>query len=305
MKNLQTLLLFVLLLASFFTMSQTYINIRPDDLDGNDAMIWAAPSFGNNFNNYGNSDQLVINAWTNSGEPDTIRVLLELDLSMIPAGSVISDARLSLYNNPMGSSHNGQHQNLDGTNEWSINRITQSWDENSVTWVTKPTYTTSNQVLMAASTNGNQNFLDIDVAEIVQDMIDNPSTSFGFYLMLEDETPYKALVFASSEYEDSHIMRRPMLEITYSSLSIDEYQLMDSRVYPNPASTSMLIEFENAAHASYELSVYDQLGRKIHSASTSQSDITVDLQGFISGFYQYSLFCLANQKRSTGKFVKN
>jgi hypothetical protein len=84
---------------------------------------------------------------------------------------------------------------------------------------------------------------------------------------------------------------------------IDEYQLMDSKAYPNPASSSMHIEFENAAHASYELSVYDQLGRKIHSASTSQGDITVDLQGFNSGFYQYSLFCPANQKRSTGKFI--
>jgi hypothetical protein len=80
---------------------------------------------------------------------------------------------------------------------------------------------------------------------------------------------------------------------------------MNSKVYPNPSSTSILIEFENSTHASYELSVHDHLGRKVHSANTSQGEIEVDLTPFNSGFYQYRLFCPANQKRSTGKFVKN
>lgn len=208
------------LLISLPGISQTTITIQPDGQNGNDAMIWAAPNYGNDNVNYGSTDQLVLNAWTNSSVNDTIRVLLEFDLSNVPVGAVISNAKLSLYNNPDGASHNGQHQNLAGTNEWSINRITEAWDESVVTWNTKPTYTTTNQIIMNASTSPNQDFTDINVTALVQDMIDNPSTGFGFYLKLQDESPYKALVFASSEHSD--LNKRPRLEITYSIADIDE-----------------------------------------------------------------------------------
>jgi hypothetical protein len=132
---------------------------------------------------------------------------------------------------------------------------------------------------------------------------DNGLGNGPFNINLGDTVLFKFTFVSDSIFDNKDGLMFDNFQIFDAAEGIDEYQLMDSKVYPNPASSSMHIEFENAAHASYELSVYDQLGRKIHSASTSQGDITVDLQGFNSGFYQYSLFCPANQKRSTGKFI--
>ncbi|NNC84196.1 MAG: DNRLRE domain-containing protein [Flavobacteriales bacterium] len=209
-------------------MGQEFLILQPDGTDGKDAMIWAAPNFGTNDNNYGSSDQLVLNAWTNSTVPDTIRALVEFDLSSVPVGSSITYALLSFYNNASGASHNGQHQNLDGTNEWEINRAIESWDEDEVTWENKPAYSSAGQILMSASSSPDQDYIDTDVTDMVQDMVDHPELNFGFYLKLQNETPYKALVFASSEHETPEIRPRLILQYTLP-VGLEEFNLSESR----------------------------------------------------------------------------
>ena len=190
---------------------QAKFSFQPDSICGKDALVWNAPGFSNGTTNYGADDFVGAHAWTNNGTPDTGRSLLQFDLTGIPVGSVVNYAYLSLFNNPTTPYAQGQHSTLSGPNDLFIQRITSYWDENTVTWFSQPATTTQNEVSVASSTSAHQDYTNIDVRTLVQDMIDNPLTSFGFMIRLQDETYYRSMVFASSDYFDA--AKRPMLVV--------------------------------------------------------------------------------------------
>ena len=163
-------------------------------------------------NNFGNHIDLPAIAWTNGSVPTDARGLIYFDISNIPAGSEIIDARLSLfsYNSPA----NGSHSTLSGSNESILKRITANWDEFQVTWDNQPTTSTQNSVILPASTNAIQHYPNIDVSDMVQDMVDNPTSSFGFQLsIIAEQQYYRRLIFASTDNPDSTLF--PKLEINF------------------------------------------------------------------------------------------
>jgi hypothetical protein len=151
-------------------------------------------------------------ALTNSGNTILGRGLIDFDLTSIPEGTTIKRAYLSLYNDPTSSDNNGQHRGL-GTNDAYIKRITSSWDELTVTWNNQPTTTDVNQASIPASTDVYQDYADIDVTSVIQDILNNRSNSYGLMIVLKNETPYNALIFTSSDYSDS--TRRPKIIVKY------------------------------------------------------------------------------------------
>lgn len=217
-----TKLVFTLLAISFYLFhntalaQQTFsISLRPDAQCGKDAFIWDAPGFPNANSNYGINQSLLAHSWTNSGAADVSRCLIQFDLGKIPIGAVITNAQLSLFNDSTSASFSGQHQySPQSANNGFINRITTPWTEKTVTWNSQPTYSSINQVVLPPSTSPNQNYQNLLVTQLVTDMIANPLTSFGFMINLQIESPYRALVFASSDHPDPNL--HPILEITYT-----------------------------------------------------------------------------------------
>ena len=193
-----TILLSSLLIASVAIKAnaQTTIVLQPGPIEGKDAFLHGLASESDN--NFGSNAQLPADAWTFGGDAGIIRSIMEFDLSSIPAGAVINGAYLSLYSWD-SSGGLGQHSTQSGSNDSWVQRITSSWDELTVTWNTPPSVDVINQVALPASTSSTQDYLDIDVSTLVQDMVDNPSTSFGFMLRLQDETYYRRMNFASSD----------------------------------------------------------------------------------------------------------
>ena len=61
-----------------------------------------------------------------------------------------------------------------------------SWNEQSITWNNQPNVTTQNQIIVPASSSVHQNY-NINVTSLVQDIINNPNSSFGFSLKLQTE----------------------------------------------------------------------------------------------------------------------
>ncbi len=149
--------------------------------------------------------------WRGYFKPQSI---IDFDLSTIPPGSTITSATLTLYHNPLSVNASAIHQSLTSSNAAVLSRITTDWDENIVTWDTQPSTTNSNEILLAESTSPTEDYM-IDVSQLVQDIIDNPSTSFGFMIQLQNETNYASLVFASSDNSDPS--NHPKLEVTYTS----------------------------------------------------------------------------------------
>ncbi|MCA0362978.1 MAG: DNRLRE domain-containing protein [Bacteroidetes bacterium] len=212
MKPIYFYLIFFSLIVSFSSCKKvstgphSKLILQPDATKGKDAVFsYIVPN-----NNYGNSESIHLSAQTQNLELNVSRFAVDFDLSSIPAGAKVDSAFLSLYFNKTsmyGSNHNGE-------NDFLIQRITSRWEESNITWKTQPNSTNISQVLVPKSTNPNQDFKNIDVKNIVQDMINDKNNSFGFMLKLRKEEPYRVLLFASSDHPDESL--RPKITVYYT-----------------------------------------------------------------------------------------
>jgi len=205
----------ILLCTHTVAYSQATIILQPDASSGKDARIWTLEPDAN----FGDFPYYKANAWTWNGSFGIERGLFEFDLSAIPDSSEILEAKLSLYYPWIEGSPNQTHSSLSGPNIALIQRVVEDWVEDEVTWNNQPGIETHNQVTLHESTSPTQDYTDINVKDMVQDMVDNPLSNFGFLFRLETEINYRRMSFASSDRTVDSL--RPKLVITYLTCSID------------------------------------------------------------------------------------
>lgn len=171
---------------------------QPGPREGKDAFIEDYP-YNNYCNrNFGMSDVFPAIAWTAKGTNFYVRSLIEFPFKKIPNNAIIDSVKLSMY--AYGNKGFGKgHDPLGGSNECWLRRVTSSWNEKTVTWNTQPTITTQNQIFIPGSTDNSQDYIDIDITALVKDIIDNPGNSYGLMLILDNETHYRRMMFASSD----------------------------------------------------------------------------------------------------------
>lgn len=197
------LILVAFLFVKISSNSQTTLFMKPGP-EGKDAMVHSYLEY----TNLGNDPSLIAAAWTYQGNFGIIRALIYFDFSSICPGSEILSADLSFFYNPT-CGHEGH-----GGDNWAwLRRVVENWNENSVIWWTQPDITLDNQILLPPSVSSSQDFIDIDVTSLVQDMIDAPNNSFGFQLRMVTEEVYRSLTFASGDHIDSDLW--PEIEISY------------------------------------------------------------------------------------------
>ncbi len=169
--------------------------------------------------NYGSDPHFYSNEWTHGGYKTTKRSLIDLNISEIPPGAIIENAELSLYAYN-DSYYNNWHMNfsLMGNpyifNASYLKRITEPWDENTVTWNNQPSTTSQSQASLNESTSHGENYLNIDITQLVQEMVEDPDNSFGLMLILQSELNYAQLAFCSSDHPDES--KHPQIYINYS-----------------------------------------------------------------------------------------
>ena len=248
--------------------SQTTITLQPGAAAGKDAELFSCGPCGYASRNFGNKPDLNAVAWTNNGNKSNIRSLIQFDLSAIPVGAVITDARLSLYYN--SDNQEGSHfSTFFYKNTTMINRVTSNWDESTVTWNNQPSVTTANQVTLAASTSSTQSYPNINVTALVQDMVNNPAQSFGFRLKMKAEDQFRKLLFASSDHANAAL--RPKLVVTYTiphpkmAAPSDASGMLSWSIAPNPAKDIVNLTVTTSEAASATLSVSDMTGKNIYS----------------------------------------
>lgn len=152
-------------------------------------------------NNYGNSVYFEASADT-VGIDEASRSLVYFDLSVVPPNATIDSAKYTLS----GLSHNGE-------NACSLKRITESWDEDTITWNDLPSVIESDSINLEKSTSSSQDY-EMDVTDLVQQWSDRTTENYGFILKMNDENEIGQLRFASTDYTDSTL--HPKLEIWYS-----------------------------------------------------------------------------------------
>ena len=185
------------------------LTIRPGGSKGNDVYVVEQEGVESGNTNY--VPELSISSWTVGGALYTSGSLIKFDdISKVPQSSKIISAELHLYG--LSSSESTPQGNY-GSNSCFIKRVTESWDDNTVTYPTKPASTNDSEVTLPASTSQwNYNPI-VDVTKLVAYMVAHPDQNFGFYIRLKKQEPYRSLVFGSSE--QSNINLRPKLIIKY------------------------------------------------------------------------------------------
>ncbi|MEO0470703.1 MAG: DNRLRE domain-containing protein, partial [Bacteroidota bacterium] len=228
------------------------LSIQPNAQDGKDATVWNNGAT----TNYGNSPYLNTYLWSNSSLPNPLdpgikRFFTEFDLGLLPPGATVTDARLSLFHD---TADPDPGQTIPFSQNWfidydlAIQRVTQSWTENQVTWANQPTATTANQVVVGPATTTTQDYTNIDVTTLVNDMLANQN--FGFLFRMEDESDRRAaLSFASSDNANTGFHPLLVMEYTFCDtaplprLSGDPLILepVDIDIFPNPSSGQVTI----------------------------------------------------------------
>ncbi len=198
--------LLLLLNCIFFTsFSQITVNLRPNVNQGKDALINSQTPTTNE----GNSQDFACWTWTSNG-PTIARSLMQFDLTAIPANAIIQSATLNLYCNTTSAITQLHY----GSNNSFLKRITNSWQESTVTWITQPSTTSIDQVTLSESVSSNQNYLNIDLKNMVSTWVADSNENFGLMLQLQTESIYRSLILASSDHGDS--TKRPLLTVTYT-----------------------------------------------------------------------------------------
>jgi hypothetical protein len=270
---------FVFLYAGSF--GQNTIILKPDASTGKDAGVGSCIPCGYNNQNYENSKDFCGIAWTNQGEESIARGLIEFNLNAIPFNSTIVKAQLSLYFNPVSS--NEGHSSLSGSNSCLLKRITEPWEENSVTWDNQPATTDTNEVVIKESITFYQNYPFIDVTNLVKDMLKYPTRSFGFMLQLVNEHYYRSMLFSSSDHPDTTL--HPKLEITYQwGLGYQDFDIYEKIwVYPNPSNGRFTIS--NIPDAVNTVEITNLVGLKVYQETVKSESKEVNINMVPMGIY--------------------
>ncbi|MCX6276072.1 MAG: DNRLRE domain-containing protein [Bacteroidetes bacterium] len=205
MKNIYSLCLLVLFSFSTPAQTTTTFTINANDED-------ATIDDYNSGGNYPGEIDMVSRAWTISSVPVVWRSVFKFDLSCIPSNAIIQNASLSLYYATQNSYGNQQHESLTNSDESVVQRITSAWTENTVTWNNQPSTTSADQLILPQSTSGTQDYLNMNVTAMVQQMVG--SVNNGFLMKLTNEAYYANLIFASGDNPDSS--KHPQLVVTYT-----------------------------------------------------------------------------------------
>lgn len=258
----------VLLSASLF--AQDTLILQPDAFCGQDTYIWELSNQDGEYGpteskTYGDNKSFIAHEWTWNGDPGRRKSLINFNLSNIPPGSIILEAYLDLYAYP-DSPDNG-HISLTGSNQAVLKRITSPWTENTVTWNTQPTTTDENQVFLSESISDDQDYLGIDMTEMCQDMVDNPSESTGIMFSIVQPSYYRAMIFASSDHPNPD--KHPRLTVIYIPSSS-----------PLPNGTIHLTDTTICDNQSILYNAYMPCSTYKWSTGSNSSEITVDSAGF-------------------------
>jgi hypothetical protein len=217
------------------------------------------------------------------------RALIYFNLTQFPPGTQIQSATLDLYALGPAGNLNGH---TGSANAALIQQVSSSWQETTVTWNTQPTYSSTNQVVLPVSTSPLQDYLGINVTALVQDMVDNPATNYGFGLGLQNEAVTNALMFCSMDHSNTNL--HPRLHVTYGGkhTAVTEVREFALDIFPNPTVGRLHVQIASPIPGNLNASLMDLNGKIIASypemaivAGQQTLDISALIQNCAPGMY--------------------
>ncbi len=203
-----------------------------------------------------------------------------------------------------------------------IFRVTQPWEENSVTWVNASEtqewsaaggdYDTAGPVARIEHQQGTDNwdhtfYPAASITSLVQDWTDDKHPNHGLLVINDGQTD---IGFKASEYNNGH---RPYLLIEYTDkipMKIRQTAFSPSfelhRNYPNPFNGNTVLDFFVPEQSDVDITVYDVRGREIIQLFNGQltagrHTLPFTAKDLASGVYLYTVRTESDQK--TGKML--
>jgi RHS repeat-associated protein len=195
LKTVKFSLIFLLILPKLaypYTVKDTIVNVTQD------AIIRSSSPY----TNYGDSDYILATCTPLLRISSIQRSLVNIDLSNIPSNAIILSASLNLK----GATHSGIGLSL------LTMRVTETWDENTVTWNNQPSTTVSGYITNPSPDDPNAD-CEIDITAFAKGWHTGQYTNYGLMLRLYFEYPTKQLQYYSSDY--SNATKHPTITIKY------------------------------------------------------------------------------------------
>ncbi len=273
------------------------------DASGFDAFVHSEPS--RETFNYGDNPSFDAMSWTFDGSPGTLREYFQFDLSSLGTGTIINNAKLYLCGKT--EANGSAHSCLSGTNEFMLSRVLAPWDEHTINWLNQPPVSAlPGEVQTEGSLCTPADNVEIDVTSFVQEMVNNPSTNYGWQLALQTESYYRALIFHSSDSPDAE--KRPKLVIQACQASVGTKQAAFEKnihIFPNPVTCLMTLQFEQTIVEKVILNILDATGKLVfqEQLAPGTNGIEINTAPWPAGFYVASLTS-RDGKTSHTKIIK-
>lgn len=133
-------------------------------------------------------------------------IKFDLNPNPLPAGAVITDARLKLYQDTILI--------LPGSFNGGFYTVTSNWEENEITWNNQPT-SSSDSVALPTLYDTTGNWVTCHIEDFVKGWLDSSISNYGLLLKAIDESSEDTGArFFSSDYV-TDITKHPILEIEY------------------------------------------------------------------------------------------
>jgi hypothetical protein len=260
-----------------------------------DAFVHSAtPDYNNT--NYGKNEQLPADSWTFSGEPGNLYSLIQFDFSSIPTNRKIEKVVLSLkaWGQESGI---GPHSALTKSNDFAFYKITSTWDENTVTWTTKPSYDMNLTSKQPGTNDPNKDYNDIDLTELTKDML--ATQNYGYLMKLVNDEYYSKMNFCSSDHKD--VSKRPVLKVVLGDQTADVEKIAQNHnidIFPNPTTGLFNLKLQPAMIGK-SYSITDITGKLILTSKINNINENLNIDNFEKGTYFLQL-----EGESTLKIIK-
>jgi Secretion system C-terminal sorting domain len=74
------------------------------------------------------------------------------------------------------------------------------------------------------------------------------------------------------------------------------------KIYPNPATTVITIDFQKVNNSDFSLQIFNSIGKKVYENNNVSARTVVNLSQFYRGMYMYRLSDKRGQVVDSGKF---
>lgn len=214
-------------------------------------------------------------AWTVSTDTCIHRTFIRFDLSAVDPSLQYDSITLDLFGNPSTTRPANQ-----GFNQLEAVRITSSWSDTEVNWLNQPDTDVADGVVLPQSSSAVQDYLHIDVKDLVTEQFSEDASDFSLLLKLADERIFRYLTFASSNHPDPAL--RPKITFWRSeeiiSTGIEALAEKAITVAPTLFSASVTINFDFVTNQEVHAELYDLSGKRLYATMIPAGSSTFRLQ---------------------------